>query len=1491
MFKQYTSVLLILLTFLILSSSAFALDVDITANSSIDNSSITSFDVEFDSGWKRTTTSSYVNINETLDVSGNNIDLTVNGPTWDGGEVYNFDGTNDYLQSTDSIFDFSSIDNIGVCAWIKPNEGNANDQIIFRRVGSYGTGFHLDFWDTNKLRFAVEDSNGVYEQAKDTDTIPMNEWTHVCGVRSYLDDNVYLYVNGILKATEPDGTTANFNEGGTDNFEIGRGVNYYNGSVSDVRIYESDITSHISDIYSYGNYTEKMLVWYPMQRITDDNLSLNDTSLNNIQLTNNGALLYNNSVYFDGTNYMTPSSIDANLTQFSVAILATPNDASEPAEVLFDSRPSGSYLNRIYVGLFQQRFRVGLVDSSGTVNTYIQDFNDYNVGSENCFVYTYDGTTMRTYTNGVLSGNTASASTFVDISSNINSIGKQSQDASVYYNGSINKINIYNRNLTDEEISNYCVNKYINGDILTYDFDEYRNETITISTDDTSTTRFTDTTDNWITNSDIEVSVSAATIEQKGVSATSSIDNSTLNTFTVTTEDLFTRSTTSGEVLFNESMDLSGNGYDLAEYGATWDGNTGYDFDGLNDYLYAENLPIYSWSEQTKSYWFKVNDRSVNNWLSAFGTYGSVIVLSDGRVEVELQGTGGVRLYYDADIQQDTWYNLIVVQEELDYNLQTNSSAISLYLDGELLTASNTQNIGAATSSVLNDLHIGVYNAALYWLNGSLYDVRVYDTKLTADEVSDLYSYGNVTNNIVAWYPFERIDNKDKSLLDKGFRGNSLTATSDAYVENGYAVFDGKDDYFTTGVTLDFETNESYTVCADYNPQGFNDVNRDRVIIGGTSTTRLGIRLEAGTNKLGWFGRDSANTYYPYVWGTVATNDKVWNSMCVVYNSTADNVTIYHDGAYYTSLASFGGLLQEPGQLLIGSLDTGTGDRDFNGYIDDVYIFKNRVLTTQEIQNIHNDIYVEGAVHHFDFNEDKNDTITVSVPTTSTERYTDTSEDWITNTDITVSVLGDAIEPQTITAVYKDINETLNIFGITTQEGWYRNTTTGSITFNETMDVSGNGNDLTVNGATWDEDNAYVFDGLNDYIQTFSGYTNKEEGTIDIWFKPINLNGQRQVISGNGLTSTRHGLGLFIETNNALRLYCNDLSNNLANVQSYTLQNNTWYHAVGSYSSGNCSLYLNGEHQGTSGTATELFNFGIQVIGRWGSYNQNYFNGSVAKAKYFNYSYTSTDVTNSYIYGNVTSDLVAWYPFQRLDNVYQQTLDTSFNERTLTDVNANINNGYIEFTTGSTCARQQDSPDVLTYENTSWSVDFYSNSDSNDGGFIMNDNSARSYLSKQADETIRLSYYTGSAYLTCYSSSITLNEWHTAVVNWNADSADLYIDGEFACTASGGSNQFYTGGRGLTLGSNGYNSACDGGLFRGYVDNANVYNRILTSDEITLVSSGEKLNAPEARYEFDTFTNTTITGNSIDNESIDFFYTTYNWETSDDIQIKINSVE
>ena len=225
----------------------------------------------------------------------------------------------------------------------------------------------------------------------------------------------------------------------------------------------------------------------------------------------------------------------------------------------------------------------------------------------------------------------------------------------------------------------------------------------------------------------------------------------TFNTFTNSTGLYYTTTPTEGLVghwSFDEgsgtsAYDLSGNGNTGTLYNSpTWTtGKFGgaLSFDGVNDYVRI--VPAGSLS----------GTFSVAAWAKPLNATAAMVIVGtrypiDQSFDMKFQagnlihgdiGNGSAWITTGADTgfnyQTGVWYHVVYVVTPTGY---------SIYVNGNLAGSGTYASSTPLLYDSNHNIFVGQFGGGGDYFNGSIDDVRIYNRALSADEISDLYAYG-----------------------------------------------------------------------------------------------------------------------------------------------------------------------------------------------------------------------------------------------------------------------------------------------------------------------------------------------------------------------------------------------------------------------------------------------------------------------------------------------------------------------------------------------------------------------------------------------------------------------------------------------------------------------------------------------------------------------------------------------------------------------------
>jgi hypothetical protein len=195
----------------------------------------------------------------------------------------------------------------------------------------------------------------------------------------------------------------------------------------------------------------------------------------------------------------------------------------------------------------------------------------------------------------------------------------------------------------------------------------------------------------------------------------------------------------------------------------------------------------------------------------------------------------------------------------------------------------------------------------------------------------------------------------------------------------------------------------------------------------------------------------------------------------------------------------------------------------------------------------------------------------------------------------------------------------------------------GATTVNDLKPV-GTANNGTVVGNTTVSDGAFVFDGAGDYIRgQLTSFGGEQTFTFSLWFNMVEMvsGSNNSIFQIGSQGSSEEGLGFRVYTGSVFRMYT---WGGPSSFNVGTVLPKTWYHAVGTYSGGVMTLYVDGNIlQSTSGSSLDLptnpyFALGVQLTSSGTEYSTSGFKGSIANFRLFNRALTSDEVWQLYAY-------------------------------------------------------------------------------------------------------------------------------------------------------------------------------------------------------------------------------------------------------------------
>jgi prepilin-type N-terminal cleavage/methylation domain-containing protein len=212
---------------------------------------------KFDEGTGTTTTDTVgTNSGALVNFNFNSVSGWRSGSSCVSGGCLQFDGTDDYVNVSDSSDRFNLSNNLTISAWVYPAfAGSSSGLEILSKYASASSpyiSYGLEWYDTNKFSFSLGGIDNTFTTLYSA-TQTINNWYYVTG--TYDGANATIYINGVLSNSAPFIKSLKYVNGQplTIGTWYGGGTNYFNGSIDEVRIYNAALTaSAIREQYLAG---------------------------------------------------------------------------------------------------------------------------------------------------------------------------------------------------------------------------------------------------------------------------------------------------------------------------------------------------------------------------------------------------------------------------------------------------------------------------------------------------------------------------------------------------------------------------------------------------------------------------------------------------------------------------------------------------------------------------------------------------------------------------------------------------------------------------------------------------------------------------------------------------------------------------------------------------------------------------------------------------------------------------------------------------------------------------------------------------------------------------------------------------------------------------------------------------------------------------------------------------------------------------------------
>ena len=453
-----------------------------------------------------------------------------------------------------------------------------------------------------------------------------------------------------------------------------------------------------------------------------------------------------------GDNYLDePDRPDLRLQEFSFASwFRTSNDFTSSAMIVskggFGGEGAGENMNYGLYLNWGERIRMGFESTDGT-NYFAQSPNSYNDGNAHYAVATYDLSILKLYVDGSIVATLSTTAIPDDGSSRPVRIAANSAAESMFFIGSIDEVRIWNRTLTDQEVSDQYNSAIFDtaGQVLYLDMSEPPVNNPPVSNNQTVSTAVNASLAITLTASDADGDPLTFSIVDNPSNATLSIItpiNATAAGVTYTPNTGF-NGTDSFTFKANDGINDSNIATVDVDVDVTMTSEFGFGQSFLangTNYLDEPDKPDLRLQEFSLASWFRTShDFTSNAMIVNKGGLGSGADLNYGmyldrgeRLVGGFESTTGTNKF----VTSPNSYN----DGNAHYAVVTyDRSILKLYVDGSIVATLSTSAFPDAGSSL--PVRIAANSAAEdEFFNGSIDEVRIWNRPLTDQEVSDQYN-------------------------------------------------------------------------------------------------------------------------------------------------------------------------------------------------------------------------------------------------------------------------------------------------------------------------------------------------------------------------------------------------------------------------------------------------------------------------------------------------------------------------------------------------------------------------------------------------------------------------------------------------------------------------------------------------------------------------------------------------------------------------------
>lgn len=769
--------------------------------------------------------------------------------------AYSFDGVDDFIKILNNNKISTLSDNYTISYWVQSKDYSLNP--ICKSGYSTSNGqFRLQGHSYDKI--SIINNGNEYS----FNWMPNKEWNLF--TMSFVNGMCNLYINGVgISIFEVFQNKYTSNYDNNNDLFLGvdpwGGVEFFNGSLDDIRIYNRALSSsEVTELYNsekpVTDINNGLVAYYPF------NGNANDGSGNGNNGTVNGATPTTdrfgnaNSAYsFDGNGNQIYGVWKSDLTEFTISLWQKTESYKCSWPCFVNLYQSSNKINGFHFNVAttsENKYYMALHSAAKPDEYLFNSISDVNQWRH--LTVTYTNGTAQLFIDGILSS-TIQNITKNDLSKmDVFYIGTESSGAQsqTYFNGVLDDIRIYNRALSTEEVSKLHEAEkptLKSGLVAYYPFN-------------------------------------GNAIDESGKGNHGTVNGASLTTGSINgySFDGVNDNITIPAVLNNQRNGTVSLWFNVNEWQTTAGYNGIYLFSATNsngDLLNIGSHPEFG-----------------NKLL--FGLY-------------DLNSTGWKWINSNIEPTKNSWYHVVVEWGE---------NGMKFYINNIL---SGTNNYDGAISGLLNDIRFGSSFWEKSNINGCIDNIRIYNRQLSSFEITEIYETEkppfDPKSGLVAYYPFNGNANDESGSGNNGtVNGASLTLDRFGNANKAYS-FDGAANNILVNNSSSLQNINEITISAWVNYSGLAAdgtipiLDKSNSSVGGQYFFRLynnGNNSFSGTLN----GQHGALSFSGIQTGT-------WYQLSMV--SANNNFTFYLNGQQIGSVSGVGTGFSNTMPLTLGANPSG----------------------------------------------------------------------------------------------------------------------------------------------------------------------------------------------------------------------------------------------------------------------------------------------------------------------------------------------------------------------------------------------------------------------------------------------------------------------------------------------------------------------------------------------------------------------------------------